>query len=374
LKTCSWILILLAVVSLGTAVCAGDYDQARSAAEELSRAGNKTGAADLLEAAIGTHTDADAEWLRGYIGLLRNAPASEVMNQFLKVADTFPGSNRAADALLRASYLRDKLGDDARQDWERLVTSYPGTREAAEGLHQLGHCALRHGDVELAISRFEQSAALSEVDVDVAEDSRMELGFAYISQYWKTLDAGCLGRAAKALEPVTRPANTQRAIRAHIGRGEVFLRLGLPDPAWAEYKAVLRLESAEPYYRRIALFELACCEYQNERWAQSAAAFDTFLADVPGTTLTEKDAQWKQARPDYARLLTVNPERANALCGLELVPEAACWKGKALLKAGRVSDAKAIADDLTTRFPDMRLGYEVRALQAACNAAIGEGE
>jgi tetratricopeptide (TPR) repeat protein len=285
LKTCSWILIFLAVASLGSAAYATDYDQARSAAEELSKAGNKAGAADLLERATGASTDVEAEWLRGYVGILRNAPAGQVINQFLKVAGTFPDSNRAGDALLRAGYLRDKLGEDPHQDWERLVRDYPGTREAAEALRQLGQCALRQGDTQLAISRFEQSAALSDVDADVAEDSQMQLGYAYISQYWKTLEARCLSKAGKALEPVTRSADTQRAIRAHIGRGEVFLRLGLPDPAWCEYKAVLALQPAEPYYRRIALFELACCEYESERWARAANAFDTFLADVPGTTL-----------------------------------------------------------------------------------------
>jgi len=109
-------------------------------------------------------------------------------------------------------------------------------------------------------------------------------------------------------------------------------------------------------------------------WAAAAAAFDKFLADVPGGTLTEKDEQWKQARPDYARLIAVSPAKANALSGLELVREAVYWKATTLLKAGHARDAKALADDLTTRFPGLRIADKVAELKTACNAAIGEGK
>jgi tetratricopeptide (TPR) repeat protein len=365
------IVVLLVALSVISAACSADYDQVLEEATQLARAGNQTAAADLCERAAGISTDEGAQWLRGY-ALMWRGRTPDAVAQFFNVANL--SSAHAPDALLRAANLREKVGQDAGADWERLVRDYPDTKEAVEGLHHLGHYALRQGDPELAAARFEQSAALRELDPDIAEDSQLELGYAYISQYWKTLDAKCLPKAIRALDPVTGSANAERAIRAHLGRGEAFLRAGLPDPAGREYTAVLNAQPEEPYYTRIALFELACCQYENEKWTAAAAAFDGFLADVPGASLTGKDAQWKQARPDYSRLLATNPGKANALSCLELVREAACWKATALLEAGQVREAKAIADDLTTRFPDMRLAYKVRQLKTACDAAIGEGK
>jgi tetratricopeptide (TPR) repeat protein len=365
------VLVFLVALSASSGAYCADYDQVLNDAKELAKAGNRAAAADLCEGAAGVSTDEGAQWLRGYALMWRDR-TSDAIAQFFAVASL--SSSHAPDALLRAANLTEKAGQDAGADWERLVRDYPGTKEAVEGLHHLGHYALRQGDPESAVARFEQSAALRELDPDMAEDSQLELGYAYISQYWKTLDPKCLPKALRAFDPVTKSANAERAIKAHLGRGEAYLRVGLPDPASREYLAVLQLQPEEPYYRRVALFELACCEYENERWTAAADAFDRFLADVPGGTLTEKDAQWKQARPDYACLIGTNPAKADALSGLELVPEAACWKAKALLEAGRASEAKAIADDLTTRFPGMRLGYRVRELQSACDAAIGEGK
>lgn len=366
-------MVFLVALSFSSAAYCTDYDQVLRDAKELIKAGNLLGAADLYERAAGSSTDVEAERLRGY-ALMWRGRTSDAIAQFFNIANTFPSSQYAPDALLRAANLKNKAGEDAGQDWERLVRDYPGTKEAAEGLHQLGHYALRNGDPDVAATRFEQSAALRDVDPEMAEDSQVELGYAYIGQYWKTLDPKCLAKAVRAFDPVTKSANAERAIKAHLGRGEAYLRVGLPDPAWREYTAVLQLQPEEPYYRRVALFELACCEYENERWTEAAEAFDRFLADVPGGTLTGKDTQWKQARPDYARLAALNPAKANALSGLELVPEAACWKAKALLKAGHATDAKAIADDLTTRFPSLRIAYKVRELKTACDAAIGEGK
>ena len=279
-----------------------------------------------------------------------------------------------AGVLLQAANTKNDAGGDASADWERLVLDYPGTKEAVEGLHRLGHYALRQGDPEVAATRFEQSAALREVDSDMAEESQVELGYAYISQYWKTLDMKRLPKALKAFDAIVRSANPDRAIRARLGRGEAFLRLGLPDPAARDYQTVLSMQPEEPYYRRIALFELACCEHENERWTAAVAAFDRFLSDVPGGTLTEKDQQWKQARPDYARLVAQNPAKANALSCLELVRDAVYWKAAGLLRAGHAREAKDLADDLTTRFPGLRVADKVDELKTACNAAIAEGK
>ena len=367
------VLVFLVVLSVSSGAYCADYDQVLNDAKELAKAGNRAAAAGLCERAAGLSTDEGAEWLRGYALMWRDA-TKDAITQFLKVANTFAASPHAPDALLQAANLKNDAGEDAGADWERLVRDYPGTKEAVEGLHRLGHYALRQGDPELAATRFEQSAALREVDSDMAEESQVELGYAYISQYWKTLDAKRLSKALKALDPVTRSTNPERVIRAHIGRGEAFLRLGLPDPAARGYRVVLDLHPEEPYYRRIALFELACCEHENGKWSAAITAFDAFLADVPGSTLTEKDRHWKQARPDYARLIATNPAKANALSCLELVREAVFWKATAVLKSGHPLDAKAIADDLTTRFPNLRVADKVAELKTACDTAIGEGK
>ncbi len=372
MRTCSWILIFLATISFGTAVYAADYDQARRAAEELSRVGNKAGAADLLEAAVGTNIDADAQWLRGYIGILRNAPARDVMNQFLLVANTFPESNRAADALLRAGYLRDKLGDDARQDWERVVRDHPNTGEAAEALHCLGHLALRAGDRLLAAAKFDESAALSEASADVVQDSVMEAGYAYVSHYWQTHDFDVLPKAIARFKRLKdEGTDTEKSLKARMGLGEVYLLEGFFDRGALEYQEVLNADPQNAFIRATAQFELACCLYGKKDYTAAVDAFDTLLSGRPGVTLKQKDAAWRAARPGYAELVARDTEKASKLCGLDLIPEALCWKARALVGLKQYAEAGRLAEQVLSEFPNAACAERAEQTQRLCRAREG---
>lgn len=370
-----WVFVVVCMFFLGTEGNCTDYEQVRKNAEALSRSGQKMAAAALLEGAVGADRGHAAEWLRGYILVLRNAPKTSIIAQFVNVANAFPNSEHVPDALLRVGYLRDAVGDDPGPVWASLARDHPKTKEAAEALQCLGHLALRNGDPDLAIKELQQSAAISAADPSCAEESSVEAGYAFISRYWKTRDVHSLTQAISALAQPTRTSATPKgAMRARLGRGEAFLILCLPERAVGEYQAALDMKPEDAYLRGIALFELGYCYCASQSWDTAVAGFDKFLADVPGATLAEKDHNWKQARPDFARTVVQDTAKANGLTGVDLVPEAAYWKAVGLLKLKRAKEAQDLAGSVATTFPGLKIADRLGKLRADCATAIREGK
>lgn len=370
-----WTIVLLFILSVGSAGYCTDYDQVLKDARALARAGNKQAAANLLQTAAGSATDHGAEWLRAYLLIWRDAPKRDAITQFLKVADRFPESKYAPDALLHVGYLRDENGDDARPDWERLVRQHPGTKEAAEALHCLGHRALRDRDPELAIKRFKEAAAVQEANPDSVAESLVEAGYACISQYWKTKHQEFLTQALEVFRPLTSESGPRQwNVRARLGRGEIYLIQGDGRRALDEYQAALDAKPADPYLLGLAEYEVSCALYTKRDWAGAESALATFLDNRSGQTLLEKNSQWKQARPGYAKLSAVDPSKAAGLSGLDLVPSAAYWRASALFNLKRYREAKTLVNEVQTGFPSIAMAKKVEELSNLCDYVLGEGK
>lgn len=364
-----WVIVVICVLFLGTAGYCTDYEQARKSAEQLSKAGDRLGAAALLERTIGTDTGAEAEWVRGYIGILRKSPDRDVMSHFLNVADRFPESQRAPVALLRVGYLRDKTGGDPSQDWERLVRDYPHTKAAAEALHRLGRIALRDGDPVLAAERFDQSAAVTEAAPGLMTDSMTQAGYAFISQYWKTANHEILRQAITRLSKAkTEISDSARNARARMGLGEVYLIQGFNDKAAVEYQAVVDSEPRDAYTRSIAQFELGCAQFGKKDYTSALASLDSFLSGCQGSTAKEKDVAWRAARPGYAELVARDADKAAKLCGLDLISEALCLKAHALIQLGRTGEAAPLCSVILADFPKAACADRAKQLLTLCNA------
>lgn len=367
-----WVIVTICIMLLGSAGDCTEYDSVLQNAKDRAVAGDFTAAISLCNGVInqrlGAPTEPKALLLLGHILSKKQAPVSEMVGQFAQVADRFPTSPESPEALLRIGYLHERLKQPTTE-WDRLVSDYPGSKESAEALHCLGHISLRNGDPDMAIDQFLRSAAVSAADRVCIEDSTSEAGYAYITKYWKTRKADSLSKAISTLAPLTRTSVTRsQAVRARLGRGEAFILLGLPVQASLEYDAALKICADDPYFSGIALFELGCCKYGSGSYDAALAKFDAFLSEVPGASLAEKDRQWKLMRPDYARTVVTDPEKAQGLTGVDLVPEVLYWKAKSLLKLGRASEASGLADNIAATFPVLRIGYRVRELQAACAA------
>lgn len=375
-----WKLVAVAVCAFGI-VSVGyctDYDQVLKNARILAKAGNKQAAANLLQTAAGSDTDHGAEWLRAYALIWRDAPKRDAIAQFLKVADRFPTSPHAPDALLHAGYLRDEIGEDAGPDWERLVQRHPRTKEAAEALHCLGHRALRNRNPELAIRTFKEAAAVPEADRASVKESLIEAGYACISQYWRTWDKKLLREALDTFpNAATVSAMTTDALlslsdtRVHLGRGEVYLILGLGNEAAHEYQSALDNNPTDPYQLGVAQFELGCSLYAKRDWTAAETAFNQFLDSRSGQTLADKQRLWKDARPGYLQYLTTDPTRAAKLSGLELVLDAAYWKAATLVELKQYRDAKQILVELSA-FPEARTAKRAESLRKMCAHMLGE--
>ncbi len=359
-----WVVVVVCVLLLGTAGYCTVYDQVRKDAEALSRSGQRLAAADLLERAIGQDTGQDAEWLRGYVLLLRSAPKPNIIAQFEGVANAFPKSERTPDALLRAGYLRDSLGDDPAPDWERLARDHPNTTEAAEALLRLGHLALRNGDPDTATKTFEEAAAVSGASASCVSESQIEAGYACIGEFWKSRDAKSLTKALKLLA-AAKPDDAAAKQKCLLAQGEALLLLGVPMQALVRYSDALKLDTNDSYLNGVAAFELGCCYRNMDMPDRATAAFASFLSKVAGDGLADKDHNWRQARPGFIQTVVTNPEKANSLSGLDLVSRAAYWRAVALIETKRYDDARTAIAAVSAAFPTTDLASELNSKMSA---------
>jgi tetratricopeptide (TPR) repeat protein len=357
-----WILALVCILWVPTAGYCTDSESALREARALVKAGNLQQAIEICNTIVQARPGESIESrVRLFFGnLLTKAGRSpeDAMAQFARIVDGFPNSREAPEALLRIGYLHDRF-KQRPAEWERIVANYPATAEAAEAWRCLGQLALRHGDPDSAIADFQHSADMSSVDADRAEAGRVELGYGYISKFWNDRDATSLTKAISALSPLLKSKSQERVVRARLGRGEAFLVLGIPQRALMEYQAAVCLQPENPYLRGIALYEIGICYDGMDSWSQAAAAYAAFLSQVSGADLAAKDRCWKQARPDFARLVAQNPEKANALTGLNLVAKAAFRRAELLQILKRDDQAHSLVTDISSAFPD--LGAQLRA-------------
>lgn len=386
-----WVVVTVWILLLASAGYCTDYDGVLHNAKDRAIAGDYTTAISLCNGVIAAHLGPPVEpkalLLLGNILSKKQAPTSDTISQFAQLVDRFPisaeapeallrignlhnrlkqpapewdrivadypSSDAAAEALLHIGYRSDRLKGDPRPAFERLCREHPAAKEAVEAWRCLGQLALRVGDPDTAIADFQHSAGMTSVDADSAETSRVEMGYAHISRYWKTRDASSLTRAISALSPVLKSKTQERAVRARLGRGEAFILLGIPERALAEYQAALALQPENLYLKGIAGFEIGVCYDGMDAWSNAEAAFASFLSGVAGADLVTKDSTWKQGRPDYMKVVSQDPDRANALSGVDLVGRAAFRRAVLLYKLKRYDEAQSQARDVTSAFPGL---------------------
>lgn len=310
--------------------------------------------------------------LAGYALTKKPGAERDTIAQFLSVADRFPQAKEAPEALLRVGFLRDRIGERPAE-WERLAATYPKTKEAAQALHCLGHQAIRAGDPALAAKRYEDSAAVPGATPDIVSDSLVEVGYACISQYWKTKDQAFLVQAITKLTAAEKRIKGDTPIvRMRLALGEAYLIMGYNDNARQQYQAAVDMKSQEPYLRGLAQYELGCALRCKGDWNGAVAAFDSLLLTQPGAMLKDKDDLWRSKRPGYARLRAKDLTKAEGLTGLDIIPRAAYWKAYCLHALGQTQKAEEITDQLISAFPATKTIRRVGQLKAACVAQKAE--
>ncbi len=288
---------------------------------------------------------------------------------FADVLERAPQSQEAATAGLRLAYLglREKDRQTAEAFFLRVTKQTPTSPEAAEALQRLGYLAFRDRNPALALERFDASAAHAAATPRLAEASRTLAGFSLVSSYWRSRDTTFLAKAEQRFAAVrTAALDTGAGARAKIGLGETFLLRGRGAEAQRAYEEALSSETGSPYLTGVARFGVGCSLYQQGLWPAAAAALAAFVESVPGTTLTNKDRQWKLYRPGYAEMSVTEPDKAEGYSGLDVVPRAVYWQAMAQRKAGRPSEAKAQAEALLNAFPTLKTAKRVRELVVLC--------
>lgn len=384
------VLVLSLLIAGGSVQCA-DFEGILQQAKQLDRAGKLNEAIDVCNSVInarpGIAIGPQIHIFLGHLMIKAKYPLGETMAQFARIAEVYPDSPEASQALLRMGYLDDrlqcptkhwdeiikrypnskeapeallriayrqeKIGGDSSEIWQRVTRDYPDSRECIEALRCLGQLALRYDDLDAAIGYFARSAQMSAVDIDGAEASRIELGYAYINKYWKNHDTKNLNKAITTFASTLKSPIEERVIRARLGRGEAFLILGLPSLALAEYEAALVQITENDYLKGVTMFEIGVCYDKMEMPTEATSAFTDFLSSIPGTALAAKDDNWKRIRPDFTKLLVHNPDKAYSLTGIDLVGKAACRRAATLQKMGRIEEALALAKEVSSVFPDV---------------------
>lgn len=356
-----WILAVICILWFPAAGHCTDSESALREARALAKAGSLQQAIEVCDTIVRAGPGESIEpRLRLFMGNLftkAGKPAEDAIEQFARIANAFPNSREAPEALLRIGYLKDRLRLRPAE-WEHVVADYPEAKESVEAWRCLGQLALRNADPDAAIESFARSADMFSIDADGAEASRVELGYAYISKFWKDHDTKSLNKAISAFAPVLKSKSQERVVRARLGRGEAFLILGLPGRALVEYQAALALDPESDYLKGIAQFEIGVCYDGMDMWSKAEASLADFLSNIPGADLAAKDSNWKLSRPDFPKVLARDPDKAHSLTGVDLVARAAYRRVGALSKLKRLDEARLLVKDVSSAFPD--LGAQLR--------------
>lgn len=377
-----WAVVVLCTAVLAPAGMCTDSETALREARVLAKAGDLRQAIEVCNTILSDcpagSMEPRARLFMGNLLTKAGSPPEDSMAQFARIADGFPNSPEAPEALLRIGYLRDRLKQPP-SEWEQVAARYPETAEAAEALHCLGHQALKANDLRLALKRFKQSADTPQVTPSRAADSQVEAGYACISLYWKTHDRNALRDALTLFPQFAGENSTEHMlrgsvhdIRSRLGRGEVYLLQGNGGRAALEYQAVLDMHPTDPYLLAVAQFELGCSLYAKRDWQGAISAFDSFLQNRQGETLVLKNAAWKQNRPGYSKYVDTDPARAAHLSGLDMVPDAAYWKAASMVKLKQFAQAKQILDVLGGSFQDAKIAPRVQETAQFCDYMLGE--
>lgn len=378
-----WVSALACVLLLASAGYCVDSESTLRDARALVKAGNLQPAIEKCNTVLETRPVGPIEpRVRLFLGnLLTKAgrPPADALEQFARIANDFPNSPEAPEALLRIGYLRDRNKQDPAE-WQQIVKSYPRTKEAAEALKCLGHVALRNGDPELAIKRFDASATVPEADSALAMESRIEGCYARISRYWKNPEKSLLVGAQQAFRQglilsagSASQQKTASDTRLHLGLGEVYLIQGFGEKAAQEYQAVLDQNPTDAYVRGVARYGLGCALYAKGAYADAVSVLDALLKEQSGDSLAAKARAWKQVRPGYSSLAVTDPEKAKGLSGLELVPDAAYWKAASLVELKQYAEAKSVLDELSS-IRGLKSARRIQRMQAICVLGLGEGK
>lgn len=372
------VFLLLGLFIIIGSVQSADFESVLREARQLDKAGKLQQAIDvcstITNARPGGSIEPRVRLFLGHLLIKGKRPSAEIISQFARIAEGFPDSPEAPEALLRIGYIRDKA-KESPVEWQRIVDKYPKSREAALALYRMGFVALKQNDPDLAVKRFLSCAEIEQADTQCAERSLVEAGYAHISRYWKTANLAAISDAMTHLTALQKTKlSAMSAVRVHLALGEACLIVGYCKDAAAQYQAALDLDPDDVYLKGVAQFELGCAQYGKGDWESAVKAYDQFLTSQAGSTLIDKDQQWRSTRPGYNRLIVEAPEKTKTLTGLDLIPLAAYWKAESLRRLNRCSEARTIAEEVLAGFPDLSVWSRVESLRDWCAAVSKEAK
>lgn len=372
------VFLVLSLFLFAASVQCADFESVLREARQLDKVGKLQQAIDvcntITNACRGSSIEPRVRLFFGHLLIKGQRPSGEIIAQFARIADGFPSSPQAPEALLRIGYIRDKA-KESPVEWQQVIEKYPQSKEAALALYRMGFVALKQNDPDRAVQRFLSCAKIEQADPLCAERSLVEAGYAHISRYWKTGDLAAIADAMTHLTALEeRKLSSSSSVRVHLAMGEACLIVGYCKDAVAQYQAALDLDPGDAYLKGVAQFELGCAQYGKGDWESAVKTYDQFLDSQTGSTLIEKDKQWRSTRPGYNKLIVEAPEKTKTLTGLDLVPLAAYWKAESLRRLNRCSEAKTIAEAILAGFPDMSVRTRVESLRDWCAAVPKEAK
>lgn len=298
----------------------------------------------------------DAAWWRAQL-LEGFGRLDEAVEAYTQLADSYPQSERAAEALLRAGLVRYRQGRYAAAilDWARYLNTVAEPSQVARGQFWLGRAALAVGDAAAGQDHFRRAVAAAPHDYyglraqallseEPPLDGGEALPAALPAPNWREVETWL----ASWTGPEDPEARRGLAARPRWQRGRELALMGLGQEAAAEFAALRNDVAAEPWllYRLArALAGLG----QTASAAQAAAFLVHGRIDAPKALLGLAYPQ------DFLPLVTAEGQHygLSPLLLLALIRQESLFDAKAVSRAGALgltqvipSTGRAIAEEL----------------------------
>lgn len=327
----------------------------------------------------------------------------EAVTQFRRLLRIYPFSQLREQAAYNIAYIYLNTGnyDQAIEEFRTVISRYPGTEWAARSQYNIGDSYYNAGNFEAAIEAYRQvledyprsryiieaidgiqfaqlSAGLDDTSTNALEEFLSDnptsatadrLRYRQAENVFQTGDYQAAVREFRQYLRITNNRNLMPD--AYFNMGDAYLRIGNKREA-AETFTTLVNDFPESERAAPALAELARIQFELGNYQESKRRYEE---------LAEKDNRYEQeailgignsnlalgnkddARQDFERVLTINPDSHAARNGL----------GKVLLRDGRIEEARRFFN-LVSDNDNTAIGAEAQYLVGEAFREEGDSE
>lgn len=301
----------------------------------------------------------------------------ELVEAFKLVRTNYPASTEAADALVSIGFLHSRADTtQAIKSFEDFIKQYPKHPSIARVSQSLGRLYLKTLELDKAEASFDRVKSITGVSEELADEAALQSGFVKVMKYYATKDKSHLPNAINALSKLTSSGQINVRARADLGIAECLLLSGKCKDAREKYMTAAQTYSTEPYFNIIALYGAAVSSQQTGKIVQAIDDYAKVLAALPGSTLADKDGNWKSialANTTQAEQAQIQQDGSwERLQGIGIVQQSVYEQGRCLYLLKRYDEAIKVLLELVQYLPEgNELRVQANELMQRCINAKG---